>query len=147
MCAGSLFSPRQSPRRPIAPRRFHAPSVVSLRRRSFRRPGHSWSADPWTYDEAESASLVFDATAVSGGSRDRHRFACRKFLQRGGNIIFSLFNIGGIDRWFVVDRPHVGDHPRAIDDYHVRSSARVVEAPDYPVGVEEILARGRVPTR
>src|SRR5437764_1304160 len=125
--------------------RFQAPSEISLRRRCCG--GEEGTTSRGSATKRRSARLVFDAAAVSAGSGDRHRFSGRKFLECGDDVIFCGFNVGGIDRWFVVDRAHVGDHPGAIDDDHVRGSSCIVEMPDDPVGVEQVIPTTLTPPR
>ena len=93
------------------------------------------------YDEAaRSTRLVFDVAPVGAGRRDRHRFACRKLLERGYHVIFCGSHVGGIDPRFVVDRPRVDENAGGIDHHHVRGRPRVIEVPHHPVGIKKIIA-------
>src|SRR4029077_10946631 len=74
-------------------------------------------------------SFIFDRAAVRTGVGVGNGLAAHRFIERNFYVVGRTRNVGWIRRSFAVDRAFVNDFAFGIDDEHVRSIARVIDAP------------------
>src|SRR5438874_3090971 len=93
------------------------------------------AACPWRGFRSPAASdrgyksFVFDRAAVGTGVGVRNGLAAHRFIERNFYVVGRTRNVGWIRRSFAVDRAFVNDFALRIDNEHMRSIARVIDAP------------------
>src|SRR5215469_9651747 len=91
--------------------------------------------------------FVFDRAAVGPGRGNGHRLAGGERIERGDDIVMRGLDVGEAGRRLVVDGTHIDDTTGAVDHDHMRRRARVIEAADYSLGVEQEIGWRCPPTR